>query len=631
MSKLAHLVFKIKPFFLIIFILLLLLTLSYVYKDLFYLLLAFFIIIFLLLKKVLSQAKFLKSKQKIKEKKPKERSTDINFEKTVKLSKRLIKKPKKIVFFLLGLLVCLLVYLIIFVFKVGVAGDFSFFSDTLNNFVSIFKNLYFIASLCLIFLAFLIYFIKQKSSVISKFTHFTIYLFIAIFISFFLVFTLAFFYKNYLLWRTSSANSIIIDSDLINAELQKMDKPPTVLVSFEDLGSEINRAYLSSKVAFGNSYFKNLVFISPTFIQTDTAFVEAKAVLIENQLIFPKIDKETIEKLSPNLGRLYVQSYLEDKYVKELPTVTVLGRQDYLSYRADMINDQILELEEISAKLQSELNGVYGMINEAEKAIAQNEYYIQEATSRRTSDYDYCMTAGYYSYYLEVFYRSYSDSTCESEWNQWSAIIQEYYDNIESLNQAMAWARQEVTFYKETLQEFDVYISLIESQKEATIYELGLFEPGENIKIALDNTSANSLADYLSTLVHEYFHYTSYVSDEKILPLFFEEGLTEYFARKSIEQELKISTELGYPIIVKIINKMVDDIGLDKLQNIYLTKSRDLLISELNQAYGDTFYEDTEHFFTLMLYLGIEDQLGIANNILFRIGGEQLSLEDYTI
>ncbi|NLG06688.1 MAG: hypothetical protein GX559_03275 [Candidatus Pacebacteria bacterium] len=631
MSKLAHLVFKIKPFLLIIFILLLLLILSYVYKDLFYVVLAALIIIFLLLKKVLSQAKFLKSKKKIKEKKPKAKSTDINFEKTFKLSKRLIKKPKKIVFFLVGLLVCLLVYLLIFVFKVGDIGDFSFFSDTLNNVISIFQNLYLIASFGLIFLVFLIYFIKQKSSVISKFIHFIIYLFIAVFIAFFLVFTLTFFYKNYLLWRMPSSNSIIIDSDLINEELRKMDKPPTVLVSFEDLGSEIHHAYLASQVAFGNSYFKNLVSISPTFIETDTTFAEAKAVLIENQLIFPKIDKDTIEKLSPNLGKLYVQSYLEDKYVKELPTVTVLGRQDYLSYRADMINDQVLELEEISAKLQSELNGVYGMINEAERAISQNEYYIQEATLRRTSDYDYCMTAGYYSYYLEVFYRTYSDSTCESEWNQWSAIIQEYYDNIDSLNQTIAWARQEAAFYKETLQEFDAYISLIESQKEATVYELGLFEPGENIKIALDNTGANSLADYLSTLVHEYFHYTSYVSDEKVLPLFFEEGLTEYFARKSIEQELKISTELGYPVIVTIINKMVDDIGLDKLQNIYLTKSKDVLIAELNQAYGDTFYEDTEYFFMLMLYLGIEDQLGIANNILFRIGGDQLNLEDYKI
>lgn len=632
MSKLGHLFLKIRSYLLIIFISLLLLAISYIYKDLFYASLAFFIIIFLFLKKVLYKTKFSKlKKNKIKEKKQKNKSTNIEFKKTSKLNKQLIKKPNKIIFVLTGLLICLFIYLIIFLFRVDVTEDFSFFSNTLNNFISISKNLYLIGFLCLIFFVFLIYFIKQKSSVISVVIQFFIYSFIAVFASFFLVFVSAFFYKNYLLLRMSPSHSIITDPDLINEELKKMDKPPLVLDSSENFASEINRVYLSSKTTFGNSYFKNIIFLIPTLIQTDSKFLEAKAILIENQLLFPKIDKQVIEKLSPNLGRLYVQSYLEDKYVKELPTVVVLGRQEYLSYREEMINDQILELEEISAELQSELYGIYGVINEAENSISQNENYIQQASSRRESDYDYCMTAGYYSYYFGVFYRTYSDSTCESEWNQWSAIIQEYYANIESLKQTISWARQEAALYKETLEEFDTYISLIEAQKDVTIYELGLFEPSEDIKIALDNTSANSLADYLSTLVHEYFHYTSYVSDEKVLPLFFEEGLTEYFARKSIEQELKISTELGYPVMVKIINKMVDDIGLDKLQNIYLTKSEDLLISELNQTYGDTFYEDTEYFFILMLYLGIEDQLEIANNILFRIGGEQLKLENFKI
>ena len=144
----------------------------------------------------------------------------------------------------------------------------------------------------------------------------------------------------------------------------------------------------------------------------------------------------------------------------------------------------------------------------------------------------------------------------------------------------------------------------------------------------MDYTSSNTLADYLSTLVHEYFHYTSYVSEETVLPGFFEEGLTEYFARKAIKQELNISTQLGYPVLVKIIEKIVDDIGEDELKEIYLTKNTDRLIGILNEKYGDTFYNESELYFTLLPFLPAEDQLTVANNILIRIGGNQLNSDN---
>src|SRR5260221_11151354 len=74
--------------------------------------------------------------------------------------------------------------------------------------------------------------------------------------------------------------------------------------------------------------------------------------------------------------------------------------------------------------------------------------------------------------------------------------------------------------------------------------ELGVFVPSDSIKVVINNKSSHSIGDYYETLVHEYLHYASYSSGKKLDSGFFEEGLTEYFARQTIKDNLQIDTNI---------------------------------------------------------------------------------------
>src|SRR5205807_381034 len=101
--------------------------------------------------------------------------------------------------------------------------------------------------------------------------------------------------------------------------------------------------------------------------------------------------------------------------------------------------------------------------------------------------------------------------------------------------------RQKVETDKTLLADYQYYAQVFTKQKESLTaqkgniaQELGVFEPKNSIKIASHNLKT---ADYFETLVHEYLHYASFVSEgKKLKDAFFEEGLTEYFARAAIKE-----------------------------------------------------------------------------------------------
>lgn len=447
-------------------------------------------------------------------------------------------------------------------------------------------------------------------------------------VSFPILFLVATLHKNYLVYQIRSSDRVVWGAESIDESIKQMESPPKVVNAENDFQSKLVEAYVNDEIWQVGDFYKKRLYPSAPKVFSKINTNKENVVLVNDVLLFKELSREEVEEISGSLGRLYVKSYLENRYVKSEPKVSVLGRQEYLSYREDQINERISELKDVYSEFKAELSYLYSTISEAKQKIALNKASLENSISERQSAYEYCVNAGYYSAYFNYFYRYYSDEECQREWNKWTVIIQGFQKNINDWQNTLSWANSQVPVYKETLDYIDFIIGVNEDKKDLAVYELGLFEPEDNIKIALDYTSSATLADYLSTLVHEYYHYTSYVSEEKILPLFFEEGLTEYFARKSVEQELEVSTNLGYPVIVKVVDKMVDDLGEDRLKEYYLTKNEDGLISALNAEYGDSFYEDNELYFYLLTLLPPQEQLKIANNIMVRIGGEQIELED---
>lgn len=160
--------------------------------------------------------------------------------------------------------------------------------------------------------------------------------------------------------------------------------------------------------------------------------------------------------------------------------------------------------------------------------------------------------------------------------------------------------------------------------------ELGVFKSPDSIKLIYSDTYDKDAIHYFATLVHEYLHYASYQSEERRLSsVFFEEALTEYFARRIIESEFGRSTNVGYPLQERILSEMMKMYTDNELADIYFTKDENALRHAINRVYGDNFYENNFVMFETMMYTSDPAQkLSLANTIMKKLGNKQLTEKD---
>lgn len=419
------------------------------------------------------------------------------------------------------------------------------------------------------------------------------------------------------------------DRDKVIEKVKNLKEAPNIINSINKDEKSILKAILdSSKSKYGQYYINNVIAKIPNNLVIKISIDPNSVSLLGKHLFISEINQNDIQQLSPTLGKLLLASSLDSRFIKDPPIIKILGRQEYLKYREDKINEQIEEIDGYIKEAQKNVNILYAGISNSKNNISTSQTYIGDSISKRDSFYSWCINAGYYSYYFNQFYRSYSDEYCNSERAEWDVIISKYEQNIRENQGYLAYAQKELPQYQTVLEQLKEIRDNTDQQKSSTPYELGLFEPENEIRIALDETSSNRLADYLSTLVHEYYHYTSYVSEEKVLPQFFEEGLTEYFARKTISKTLGINTYEGYPGLVIIISEIAKKIPDDKLMDIYFTKNYEALVGELNNAYGEKFYSDSSLYFDVIPLMDANSSLKYVNDILFRIGGKEVSEKD---
>lgn len=416
-------------------------------------------------------------------------------------------------------------------------------------------------------------------------------------------------------------SGIFFEAKTIKEKLKKTDPPPKVYGITSDLSKSIVPFYVEDQSKNKGEFYKAKVLKNiPQFLTPEADFPNASIALVKDNLLIKEINKEEIQLISPILGKLMVKQYIKPHYIKDEPKVSVLGRQEYLKFRDDEINKQIKKIDEALTEIKGYINTFAGRVQEDRAKIAANQSAIDDAVAQKESKYNYCLTLADY-YEIEKSY-------CDRVKTQWDALIAEYQKNIEGWQEQLAYDQKQLQEYQELEPIFENYREMIASQKDLAPQELGLFEPENSIKVVLDKVSPKAVTDFLATLTHEYLHYTSYVSEERTLPQFFEEGLTEYYSRKTIEKALNRKTNMGYPVLVKIIEEMAKKIPKEELERIYFTKSETDLIAVLDSAYGKDFYKDSEYYFTAISFAPPRESLKIANNIMFRIGGKDLKEED---
>lgn len=402
--------------------------------------------------------------------------------------------------------------------------------------------------------------------------------------------------------------------------------------------ASINDTFKKNIVSKTNLFFKKGSFFSNQIILSfpELSFVLVKipsdqVFMVQNTIFFRSIDKDVIEKISPTIAKKYVSNVFNPRYIKDLPNIYIVSRQEYLKYRDDQIDKQLAEIQEYIEGIKKEMSYVASLISKSKSYISTVQGYIQESTRLRDSDYQYCINATYtyYGLYQNYTYRYYSDAVCLAQREKREQEIRTYQANLAQEQNTLSYNQGVYALYKSDLDDLGTYQDFVNHFKSQTPYELGLFEPEKEIRVVLDSIDSKSLADFISTISHEYLHYTSYISEERSLPQFFEEGLTEMFARKIGRETIGTATNVGYPLLTKVMERIADKVGWPEMEQIYFTKNKEELVAILDNKFGKNFYSDSESFFILIPFLSEEKALKYANNIMLKINSSPLTKEDY--
>lgn len=434
-----------------------------------------------------------------------------------------------------------------------------------------------------------------------------------------------------------SSVGVIYGKDAINSKLKSITTAPQVIGTDNNNPSNAILSVVVNDGSIRNNYFQERIIKTiPHFLIIPFNITNKSVVMVKNTIVISSIDKDIMQTISPTLARLLLKNYFKNHNFKSDPTITILNRQEYLAFRQDEINQQVAKILVLVKEEEDYINGLYGTISNAKQKISANQSAIQNASSQKDYYYNLCNennSAGYYFY--GVFYHTYIHRDCEAGKSQWDQDIAQYQKNISDWNNTLYVAQNNLSDAQTIEQYYKDYAQSVDATKESTPQELGIFEGPSHVRVVLDSTNPKGIDAFLETLVHENLHYQSYVSEDRYFQFtdetydgFWEEGLTEYFARKVIASNLGININQGYPLIVRIVGQIAKKIPESELQRIYFTKDGSSLEANLDGAYGNNFYKDTEQYFKFLSYFPPDKQLKIANNIMTRIKGKQLTSND---
>ncbi len=407
---------------------------------------------------------------------------------------------------------------------------------------------------------------------------------------------------------------VTVDKTAIIHALQAVDAAPEIIDSTSEQRKIVTAIAIATagKTSF---YGKTILPNIPTSFVIPVQTPKSSVLLIDNTLIITAINPHDLSVISPIIGFLFVKQYFPDREIKIYPTVAIIGEKEYQVFRTKDLEVKIKQIDDETTHLEAISSSISATIETDKNAIVTRQNDLQDVYDQRDKLYRGCQKA---------------KGNCQSILDEWDSPIKKADDAITAAKQKLVddEAQQEITTYYQPI--FANLHIIASNLKDNLPHELGIFTPTKSIRIALFSKNSHTLADYFETLTHEYLHYSSYVSPTAhFTDSFFEEGLTEYFARAAIQKTLDTSTNLGYPVYVKIITQISKRISDVDLADIYFTKDEEKLELKLNQAYGDNFYGNNEVLFqTLQYATDPQEVLKAANLLMKHLGGAPLTKKD---
>lgn len=378
-------------------------------------------------------------------------------------------------------------------------------------------------------------------------------------------------------------------------------------------------------------YGSRVIPFIPDFLSFPPKKLKEGVLMVGDSLIITDLNSSDFQKVSPVVSYLMIKKYFPDKSIKSYPEVILMDKNEYLSFRKNDFNNKLKKFDEVIANISEDSKLLNANIEDLKLKVIENQAELKQMSKQKEKEYTKCVNEGYYK--EGVYYKTNSVSYCEEKVAYLEDLLKQVKNEGEELIKELA--KDELK-----LKQYEVYEKFYSSQrlitKEESTYitfEFGTFNPPDTIKISLaTQNDSKAAADLLVLIIHEYLHYATYQENgEKLASSFFQEGLTEYFARNIVKNYLGINTNLGYPANIKIIEQIAKRIDEGDFADIYFANDQIGLEKLLDRVYGKDFYRNNLVLFETLQYSSDSKQiLQIAADIMSEIGGNPLGESDLT-
>lgn len=353
--------------------------------------------------------------------------------------------------------------------------------------------------------------------------------------------------------------------------------------------------YLWGDLGYGHqgTFFDSIVLPAVAFSPQIDELIKEKVSV--NYLFFPsgilsinRLDAELVRAIAELLSQRSLEKCLPEYINEDAPEVEIayLERDRYLEIRNKQIEER---KQEVLAEIEL-----------VRKEIGNQVRYIEQTRKGLREVVDEYLRYGEYG-------RNWIDS-CHSDYGNESDFCKEGEKKIESNLADLIDAKQ---LYKQYLEEAEAdlglgnqYLASLNKQYDQLLKDPGtleleqgayLFEPKQIfISLGADQENQELLLGHIHTTIHELLHFYSDTS-AKHLPVFFEEGLTEFFAYECLKKQWRWPEGYSfYPDHIQVLEATAQQIPQEVLAKIYFNQDEEALGLALGAYFPDI---DLERFF----------------------------------
>lgn len=463
---------------------------------------------------------------------------------------------------------------------------------------------------------------------IHSFIHIFGILFVSIFSAFIILVLIALIQLNtfsLILNYNPEKLGVKTDQKEILLALKNHAKSPKIIASQDDSRKSI---VAISRASSGENLYGNVILSGiPKILIFPIKKDIPNIMLLDNVLIINKADIKDIEIISPIVSNLFLQKYFPLRQIRAYPKVSVMSDEDYNKFREDDVKDKISKINTQADKMKTYISSSSASLEDIKEQLDAIELSKEEVLVAKDKEYNDCLNKG--EYINGEFIRSNSKRDCKALTDNWENDFIEEEKLENNLKDQLNIAQKKLSEYEYLNTFFEAQQKLTDLSASNIPSERGLFIPKDKLQIVLFSDESNAIPNYFVSLVHEYLHYASYTPGKRLESAFFEEGLTEYFARGAIKDNMQIDTYIGYPLTVKVLEQFLKKLPEEDMADIYFSKDQEKLENTLNLVYGDDYYKNNIVQIETLQYTSDEDEaIQIANNILKTIDSEPLSIED---